>query len=1167
MAEYFSSHWLAFGFLAAALLAGGLAVALRSHRRILLAWAAVIFVCGLGGVHIVPEDWSFWLVALALAVLFVKLLVVFLTGNWWAPLGIAAGVLLLLGLGAALVVPVSLALNDFGRFVASIDLLQPAWLGLLVLIPLIVFFSFRSLAGLGRVRRWIAIGLRCLLVLLLTLALAEPHARRPNPNMTVLFLWDRSLSIPQELVGDRDVREERIKQFISDAVAQRGPGRDGDKTGVIVFGREPRLELPPDSVPQLTLHKILSRLDDTHTNIAAALKLALASFPEGTGKRIVLISDGNENLGSAEEQARIAQHNGVQIDVVPIAAGRRNQNEVLVERVEAPPFTEQGARLPIRIVLRSFHPQIVVGNLKLLKRDLRTRKIGDQELPVFDSELVLQTPVKLRPGLNAFFFQQPVTKEQDAYTYEAEFVPQHIENDKGVVVEQNFTGDRIQNNRASANVIARGQRSVLLIEPSVGAHQLLANRLQAARLGMRVISVRPEDLPDDPDALALVLSKFDSVIIANVPAEVISPQQQKVIRSNTHDQGSGLIMIGGPNGFGAGGWQETEVEKALPVTCDLKSVKVDTKSGLVLMMHASEMMDGNAWQKKIAKLAVEKLSPADMVGMLFFDGQHKWHIPFQQIKTNRGGILRLVDQMFPGDMPDVDPAFEKAHGELTNPIYELGTKHIIFISDGDHWIASAAMLGKLRTAKITCTTVCITSHGPGEVANMKHVAAATSWQEGGKTFGGRSYHVTNPSELPAIYMKETRLVSQSFVHEKSFQPRLVPTFGGPTEGIQDVDPLHGFVRTTKRASPLVEMSIETPELSGFKFPVLAYWHYGLGKAVAFTSDARTVPGKEAYWDRDWANSNLYSKFWEQTVDWSLRATESGRHLALATERHEGKIRIIVHARDAKKLPITNAELKVGIMSPALKDGQGQPAVQFEQTSSGVYEAEIDAENVGAYFVNVRAEWDENGKKMTDSVRGGVTVPYSPEFAEMNSNPALLEKLRDITGGAAYAEEDDDLAQAAGNVFRPLPVAYHSLQPFWYWLVVLAGVGLFVDVGLRRITINPAEAASRGRCLWARLRGSNGGGACAEFIDRLKSRKAQVSQTLERERTTRKFAGSEGPVEVVDEASRPETKPPPRPKAAPPLQPPPQGEPQDYASRLLRAKKKAMEDRDKDKDKK
>ncbi len=83
-------------------------------------------------------------------------------------------------------------------------------------------------------------------------------------------------------------------------------------------------------------------------------------------------------------------------------------------------------------------------------------------------------------------------------------------------------------------------------------------------------------------------------------------------------------MIGGRQSFGGGGWQNTEVEKALPVTCDLKSLKVEGKSGLVLIMHASEIAEGNMWQKKIAKLAIEKLSPIDMMGMLYYDWNGDW---------------------------------------------------------------------------------------------------------------------------------------------------------------------------------------------------------------------------------------------------------------------------------------------------------------------------------------------------------------------------------------------------------------------------------------------------------------------------------------------------------------------------------------------------------------
>src|SRR5439155_22350334 len=151
-------------------------------------------------------------------------------------------------------------------------------------------------------------------------------------------------------------------------------------------GRQPSLELNPSTAPRLNFTKVESPLDSSATDIGAAIKLALASFPEGSGKRIVLLSDGNENLGNAEEQARIAKQNGVQIDVVPLAGGRRNPNEVLVERLDAPGQTEKDSRVPLRVLLRSFHPQIVVGKLQLFKISLGVREGAEKkEIPVFEA--------------------------------------------------------------------------------------------------------------------------------------------------------------------------------------------------------------------------------------------------------------------------------------------------------------------------------------------------------------------------------------------------------------------------------------------------------------------------------------------------------------------------------------------------------------------------------------------------------------------------------------------------------------------------------------------------------------------------------------------------------------------------------------------------------------
>ena len=131
---------------------------------------------------------------------------------------------------------------------------------------------------------------------------------------------------------------------------------------------------------------------------------------------------------------------GVQIDVIPLAAGNRNPNEVLVERVEVPPQTDKDTRLPIRIVLRSFHPDIVVGSLQLTKTSLDM--INDQ--PVFEGLPIVEAKVKLVPGINVRTYEQPGSKKDDAYTYEAKFVPLYVENARGRVIMNKLPGDRVE---------------------------------------------------------------------------------------------------------------------------------------------------------------------------------------------------------------------------------------------------------------------------------------------------------------------------------------------------------------------------------------------------------------------------------------------------------------------------------------------------------------------------------------------------------------------------------------------------------------------------------------------------------------------------------------------------------------------------------------------------
>ncbi|MGL6095773.1 MAG: VWA domain-containing protein, partial [Fimbriiglobus sp.] len=614
---------------------------------------------------------------------------------------------------------------------------------LLGFVPWVVFVSRRTLSGLGPVRKWVAVSLRAVIVALLAMALAEPRIRRPSENVTVLFAVDRSYSVPQDVDPDAkaddavDRRWARVRGFIESAVKQHGLDHRDDPAGLILFGRRPRLALPPAPVLSMPMdERMAGPIDGNSTDIAAALKLALASFPEGTAKRIVLFSDGNENIGAAEEQANIAKQTGVQIDTVALAPGFRNQSEVLVQAVEAPPTSSVGQRLPVRVLIRNANPDRVVdGRLDLLK----VGREGDSPVPIEDGPQVLEpkTPalVRLLPGLNVFRFRDRADPQGDsAFSYRATFTPTRTAGLKGERPVAGLPGDRPANNRATAAVVSRGQRRVLFLDEgatrATSPHRHLLDALDRAKI--RVDHLAVGKLPADKADLGIFLTNYDEVVIGNVPYEAFSGDQAEAIRAAVYDQGCGLVMIGGPAAFGPGGYQGSPIEAALPVDCEIKAMKAAGRGGLVLIMHASEMADGNKWQKDIAKLAIQRLGPNDMVGITqygFGGNGVSWHVPFQEVGDDKRRFFAQLDLMTPGDMPDFDPFLVAAADELSNPKHNLAVKHCILISDGDPQYSSpgvgATAVAKMAENAITCTTVGVATHGGTEKTRLQSIASGT----------------------------------------------------------------------------------------------------------------------------------------------------------------------------------------------------------------------------------------------------------------------------------------------------------------------------------------------------------------------------------------------------------------------------------------------------------
>jgi uncharacterized membrane protein len=1025
-----------------------------------------------------------------------------------------------------------------GWYAANYGFAKPWWLLLFAILPPLAIMAWPVLINLGQIRRSLVLGLRLGVFACLILALAELSTVREEEGMTLLILADRSFSIPQEVAPNsvRDARWDRLVEAIKQATRDRSRGQD--RVGVISFAAKPRLEYPATDIPELNMRDVGSSLDRNLSDLGAAIRLGLASFPEGAARRMLLISDGNENRGNAETEARTAKINGVPIDVLPLKY--RYEDEILIDRLDVPSESRPGQDIPLRVIARNYAGRPIPGKLRII------RQMGDK----IDQAEERHT---LEPGLNVIAARWPARYGSGAgmINYEASFIPERLPS------------DRQDNNKSTAPVMltSSGRRILLVVQDkSKQSHAPLVKALteKPSAKGQRVVEVLPADsLPADDDQGRFTLSNYDTIILFNLPSEVVPRTQQEAIRKTVRDQGTGLIVVGGPVSFGAGGWQNEPLEEAMPIDNALRSRKVQAKGGLALIMHASEMEEGNYWQKEIAKLAISKLGPHDEVGILYYgygiaggggNNGHVWHVPLQEVgeDKNRAAILNALGSMQPGDMPQYDPSMTMALDSLTEEKRGIATKHVILISDGDHGLLSdQTILDRYKKMRVTLTTIGITTHGAPAQAAMARLSKAA---------GGRHYAVDDPKKLPGIYIKETRVLNQSHIYEKVFTPRLTSEHGDPfREWAKGFPPLHGFVRTSRKESNLVQVLMQAPLAGEDENPIYAQWQYGLGRSVAFTSDAM---GDAGSWAREWVANNpgLYGDFWTRVVDWSMRnLDESG--ISMESRYANGKMRItLIDNRDREQRaakPLGSMKATVGSSSTT-----ESKEVTLEPISAGVYEGTIETAQAGNYSVAasmvIRDQEGPGGLRSVIVGRGALAVPYSPEFATVEDNEGLLHRIAEITGGRVL----DEKALATTNLFVHDGSYARRLQPMWHWLLFLAAIMLVTDAALRRIAVDPMAAVRQGKRMVEQIRGEKEiSPTSQEYLGRLRQGKAAA-------------AVPQGPAAVVDVAARrfeapadfasqPEPPPTVRPAASEPTKPA-ATDADDFAARLMKAKQKARE---------
>jgi Mg-chelatase subunit ChlD len=861
-------------------------------------------------------------------------------------------------------------------------------------------------------------------------ALAQPRALQPAGTRAVTLLLDASGSLPAE-------ERARAEAFAAEAA---GGSREDRLLALVEFGARPLLERRARAGP---LEPLRSLVDEGATDIAAALRLGVAALPSGASGRLVLLSDGRANRGDLDRATDLIKARSLPVDVLPLSSGTGGDEAWLVA-LEAPARARVGQRIELEAVLRATTAgparlQILREGELLADRRIQLRE-GTQQIRILDAADL--------PGPRRYL----------------------------ALLEAERDG-RDENNQAAALTLVAGPPRILLVAETPARARAVEAALRAA--GREVERVGPAEVP----ASAFDLAAYESILLVDLPARSLSASAMQAIQTAVHDLGRGLVMLGGRSSFAAGGWRETPLDVALPVSMQARADARRPDIALYFLIDSSSSMSepglagprGAVSKLDLAKEAVLQaaalLRPEDQLGVLSFDVAAHPVWPLQAAGEPNSGqraafevaVLGIQAQGGTSLAGGMRPALAALVAS------DSARKQLLLLTDGWTEVGGLDAAGRLAremaAAGLSLSVVGLGADSAPELADLAGQG------------GGRHYLAREPAEVPRLFVEETQFAMGSFMVEERFRPRPHPSSLAAGPVLRGLDAgalpdLDGYAAASARPSSSVDLWSERED------PILARWQYGLGRSLAWTSDL------EGNWSADWLAWPEFGRFVNQMVDWTLPPPADSRlRLTLQTEGGGLTLRVETAAAETGTAETGTAETgtaetgtaetgaaetgaaATGAESGAppflrvdpLAPGKGPALVavsahllgpegsildlDLDRVATDVFEGRIDALPAeGAWLLRLGAR-DALGIEQA-SLTAGFVQPLAPEFSDLaasKADPRILE-LAAATGGREIRSPDEIWEPVAGVT---------TAQDLWPWLLLAAALLFPADVALRR----------------------------------------------------------------------------------------------------------------------
>ncbi|MBR4759638.1 MAG: VWA domain-containing protein, partial [Lachnospiraceae bacterium] len=738
-----------------------------------------------------------------------------------------------------------------------------------------------------------------LTVLLLLLALFDLHLPGRQTGQATIFLADLSDSNAGNL--------QQMETYLKDCIDKKPAN---DFYALVTFGEDTQVD------QFLTKNDFFAGMQTSPaahaTDMEAAVSTGISMLPEGSAGRLVLLTDARQNRGDIRNMTPAITAGG--IELCGLFFETETGNDCYIADAKMP---------------TSLHP----GDAYRLDVSVESNYDTPARIEISSgSRVISQKEVQLSKGSNSFVFAMQVSGEES----ESFQISVHAQGD---------TCDKNDTYHAYADV--RQREKLLVVAGEEGTNAELEKVLTGG--GVDYDTVSAKNMPDDlTSLLAYRAVLLDNVYIGKLPAGFLEQ-----LKTYVRDYGCGLIACGGEDSFALGGYRDSVLEEVLPVDMEPRGIDSSPPIAMIMVIDHSGSMSASDNGRitrldlavEAASRAVDNFSSKDYVGVVTFDDRPTWQVPVVQVKDKQA-IKDSIQSVAEGGGTMIFPALEEATKGILECPAEM--KHILLLTDGQGETTNfTAVTNVLKQNNVTLSTVAV-----GDDADTRLLASLAN------DCGGRAYLSDAQQDIPRIFAKEVFMSGESYLQNGDFSLK-VNTSDELAKGLfeEGWPMISGYVASTPKNGATQVLTSDKDD------PILTVWQYGLGRTIAWNTDARGV------WSGGFSGQEDYAGLWRRICDYSFgMETVAGDHVEVVKDSISGRNVAVYTAAE-----YTDGSAVTGLYTDP--DGK-QGELTFAAKKPGEFEAQLPENEPGIYHIS--AVRTENGEQ-TSASRTAAVLQFSDEY--------------------------------------------------------------------------------------------------------------------------------------------------------------------------------------------